>query len=91
MRIDKYLKVSRILKRRTVSKGLAVNERVEINGKIVKPAHEVKAGDEVQITFGSRRMKIRVLSTEEVKRKKDAVTMYEVLEEGFVTDETNMI
>ena len=91
MRIDKYLKVSRILKRRTVSKELAVNERVEINGKVVKPAHDVKVGDEVQITFGNRRMKIRVLSTEEVKRRKEAVTMYEVLEEGFVTDETNMV
>ncbi|MBR2726652.1 MAG: RNA-binding S4 domain-containing protein [Solobacterium sp.] len=91
MRIDKYLKVSRILKRRTVSKELAVNERVEINGKVVKPAHEVKAGDEVQITFGNRRMKIRVLSTEDVRRKKDAAAMYEVLEEGTVSDEANMI
>lgn len=81
MRIDKFLKVSHILKRRTVSKELALNQRIEINGRIVKPSHEVNAGDEVTITFGSRQMKIRVLSTVEVKRKKDAVDMYEILEE----------
>ena len=51
MRIDKFLKVSRILKRRTVSKELAVNQRIEINGRIVKPAHDVSAGDTVSITL----------------------------------------
>ncbi|MBQ9048037.1 MAG: RNA-binding S4 domain-containing protein [Solobacterium sp.] len=81
MRIDKFLKVSHILKRRTVSKELALNQRIEINGRTVKPSHEVNVGDEVTITFGSRQMKIRVLSTVEVKRKKDAVDMYEILEE----------
>ena len=55
MRIDKWLKVSRILKRRTISQELAKNERVEINGKAVKPSHEVKIGDEVSVRFGSRR------------------------------------
>ena len=54
MRIDKYLKVSRIMKRRTVANELAANQRVEINGKPVKPSHEVKAGDIVGITFGTR-------------------------------------
>lgn len=80
MRIDKFLKVSHILKRRTVSKELALNERIEINGKIAKPSTEVKVGDEVSITFGNRKMSVRVLSTEEVKRKKDAVSMYEVID-----------
>ncbi len=84
MRIDKYLKAAHILKRRTISKELAENQRVEINGKVVKPAHEVKAGDEVKITFGRRYLVIRVLSTEEVKKKKDAVTMYEVIGEGYL-------
>lgn len=91
MRIDKYLKVSRILKRRTVSKELAANDRVEINGRVVKPAHEVRAGDEVRITFGNRWMKVRVLSTEEIRRKQDAAGMYEVLEEGTVGETENMI
>lgn len=81
MRIDKYLKVSRILKRRTVSKELADNDRIEINGRIVKPSHEVKAGDVVTITFGNRRLEIRVLSTEEVKKKQEASSLYEIISE----------
>lgn len=84
MRIDKFLKVSRILKRRTVSKELALNQRIEINGRVVKPSHEVNAGDIVAVTFGNRRLEIRVLSTEEVKRKKDATDMYEVVSESRV-------
>jgi ribosomal 50S subunit-recycling heat shock protein len=54
MRVDKFLKASRILKRRSISKELAQNQRVEINGRTVKPAHEVHAGDVVSITFGNR-------------------------------------
>lgn len=79
MRIDKYLKVSRILKRRTISKELALNERIEMNGRVVKPSHEVKVGDIVTITFGNRQMTIRVLSVEDIKKKKDAVDLYEVI------------
>ncbi len=91
MRIDKYLKTSRILKRRTVSKELALNERVEINGRVVKPSHEVNVGDEVSITFGNRYLKVRVLSIQEVKRKKDASEMYEIIEEKRITeDNTNL-
>ena len=91
MRIDKYLKTSRILKRRTISKELALNERVEINGRVVKPSHEVNVGDEVSITFGNRYLKVRVLSIQEVKRKKDASEMYEIIEEKRITeDNTNL-
>ena len=81
MRIDKYLKVSRILKRRTISKELAENERVEINGRVVKPGHDVNPGDIGAITFGNRKLEIRVLSTTEVKKKADAAAMYEVISE----------
>lgn len=88
MRIDKYLKVSRILKRRTISKELALNQRIEINGRTVKPSHEVYAGDTVTITFGNRQMKIRVLSAMDVKRKKDAADMYEVISEANLNDES---
>ena len=84
MRVDKYLKVSRILKRRTISKELALNDRVEINGKTAKPSSEVKAGDLVTVIFGSRRMTVRVLSTEEVRRKKEASDLYEIIEESRV-------
>lgn len=85
MRIDKFLKVSHILKRRTISKELALNERIEINGRVAKPSTDVKVGDEVTITFGNRQMTIRVLSVEEIKRKKDAVSMYEVINEDMVS------
>ena len=84
MRIDKWLKVSRILKRRTISQELAKNERVEINGKAVKPSHEVKVGDEVAVRFGSRKLTVRVNSVEEVKKKQDAAVMYEVLNEEYI-------
>ncbi len=85
MRIDKFLKVSHILKRRTISKELALNERIEINGRIAKPSTDVKVGDEVTITFGNRKMTICILSVEEIKRKKDAVSMYEVINEDTVS------
>lgn len=85
MRIDKFLKVSHILKRRTISKELALNERIEINGRVAKPSTDVKVGDEITITFGNRQMTIRVLSVEEIKRKKDAVSMYEVINENTVS------
>ena len=85
MRIDKFLKVSHILKRRTISKELALNKRIEINGRVAKPSTDVKVGDEVTITFGNRQMTIRVLSVEEIKRKKDAVSRYEVINEDTVS------
>ena len=84
MRIDKFLKSARILKRRTISKELALNQRVEINGRSVKPSHEVNAGDIVAVTFGNRRLEIKVLSTQESKKKADAAEMYEVIGESRV-------
>jgi len=84
MRIDKYLKVARILKRRAVSKELADQERVLINGRKAKPSHEVNEQDIVEVIFGHRRLKIRVLSIATTAKKADAVSMYEVLEESIV-------
>ncbi|MBR3311780.1 MAG: RNA-binding S4 domain-containing protein [Solobacterium sp.] len=81
MRVDKFLKVSRILKRRTVSKELALNERIEINGKIVKPSHEVKTGDIIGITYGSRHIDVRVLDVKEIRRKAEAGDLYEIVNE----------
>ncbi|MGB4627781.1 MAG: S4 domain-containing protein [Erysipelotrichaceae bacterium] len=69
MRLDKYLKVARILKRRTVSKELAVNERIKVNSKIAKPSKEVKIGDIIEITYGTRVMKIKVLEVKEKVKK----------------------
>ncbi|MBO7703532.1 MAG: RNA-binding S4 domain-containing protein [Solobacterium sp.] len=87
MRIDKWLKVSRIMKRRTISQELAKNERVEINGKAVKPAHEVRVGDEVSVRFGSRKLTVRVNSVEEVKKKQEAAEMYDVIREELIRTE----
>ncbi|MEE1410710.1 MAG: RNA-binding S4 domain-containing protein [Bulleidia sp.] len=89
MRIDKYLKVSRIMKRRTVANELAANQRVEINGKPVKPSHEVKVGDIVGITFGTRKIEVRVLSIQEVKKKKEASEMYEIVNESWLEEKQN--
>ena len=86
MRLDKYLKVVRILKRRTISKELAANQRVIINGRIAKPSTEVKPGDIIEITFGTRCLVIRVLEVREVVKKNDASLMYEVVEEKTVED-----
>ncbi len=90
MRIDKWLKVSRILKRRTISQELAKNERVEINGKAVKPSHEVKVGDEVSVRFGSRKITVKVCSVEDVKKKQEASQLYEVLKEEYIPAETGI-
>ena len=89
MRIDKYLKVSRIMKRRTVANELAANQRVEINGKPVKPSHEVKVGDIVGITFGTRKIEVRILSIQEVKKKKEASEMYEIVNESWLEEKQN--
>lgn len=61
-----------------------MNQRVEINGRSVKPSHEVNAGDIVAVTFGTRRLEIKVLSTQEAKKKADAADMYEVIGETKV-------
>ena len=81
MRIDKYLKVARILKRREVGKQLALNERLFINGKAAKPSSEVNAGDEIRIVFGHRQILLKVLEIRDSASKEQAFSMYEVLEE----------
>lgn len=81
MRIDKYLKVARILKRREVGKQLALNERLFINDRLAKPSSEVKVGDIVRIAFGHREIMIRVNDIRESVSKQQAFEMYEVIEE----------
>ncbi|MBR0379786.1 MAG: RNA-binding S4 domain-containing protein [Mogibacterium sp.] len=80
MRLDKYLKNSRIIKRRTVAKDACEKGRVEVNGRIAKPGLELKTGDEIKITFGSNILKVRVLAMPETVRKEDADSMYEVID-----------
>ena len=79
MRLDKYLKVSRIIKRRTVAKEASEGGRVTINGKTAKPSSEVKEGDVLEIRFGEKMARYRVLQVAETVRKIDAGLMYELI------------
>lgn len=81
MRIDKYLKVARILKKRTIGKELALNGRLLINDRPAKASSEVKQGDIITIEFGHRTFKVKVLEVRENASKQDALSMYEVIEE----------
>ena len=85
MRLDKYLKVSRIIKRRTIAKEACDGGRVSINGKVAKAGAEVKENDVLEIRFGSRVGRYRIVSIKEVVRKEGAADMYEVLEEDAQT------
>ncbi|MDU5105157.1 MULTISPECIES: RNA-binding S4 domain-containing protein [unclassified Clostridium] len=80
MRLDKYLKVSRIIKRRTVAKEVCEGDRVSINGKIAKPSTVVKEGDIIEIQFANRTLKARIVNIAEHVRKENAKEMYEILE-----------
>lgn len=86
MRLDKYLKVSRIIKRRTVANEACSAGRVEINGKTAKASSEVKPDDELSILLGGKRARIRVLSVQEFAAKADAASMYEVLGDGKIEE-----
>ncbi len=77
MRIDKYLKVSRLIKRRTVANEACDNERVSVNGKVVRASYDVKVGDVIEIRFGTRELKVKVLDVKEHALKDDAHSMYE--------------
>lgn len=79
MRLDKFLKVSRILKRRTVANEACDNDRVSVNGRTAKPSYRLSVGDEVSIRFGDKTFTFRVLSLNEHVRKEEAENMYEVL------------
>ena len=80
MRIDKFLKVSRILKRRTVAAEACEAGKVKVNGKSVKPAYQVKVGDQVKITFGEGEMNFVVALIKETVKKEEAETLYKCLE-----------
>ena len=82
MRLDKYLKVSRIIKRRTVANEACDAGRVAVNGKSARASYEVKQGDILELQLGSRSVKAEVLSVNEHARKEEAVEMYRVLSDG---------
>ncbi len=84
MRIDKFLKISRVIKRRTVAQEACDGGRIEINGKTAKPSKEVHVGDVVTVTFGNRAMTFEVLSVDERQTKQSADTMYKICDENQV-------
>ncbi len=81
MRIDKFLKVSRIIKRRTVANDACDAAHISVNGRVVKASYEVKIGDIVEVSFGEKTLKVRVTDVKEVTRKNDASALYEVMPE----------
>lgn len=79
MRLDKYLKVSRLIKRRTIANEACDAGKVSVNGKEARASYDVKVGDVIEITLGSRSVKVRVTQVKEVVRKEEAYTMYEAV------------
>ena len=81
MRLDKYLKVSRLIKRRTVANDACDGERISVNGKTAKASYNVKLGDIITVSFGSKTVSVRVLGIKETTKKSESSGMYEVISE----------
>lgn len=81
MRLDKYLKVSRLIKRRTLAKEASSAEHVLVNGVVAKPSKEVKVGDVITINYGKKKIVVRVVSLIDSTKKVDAPLMYELVSE----------
>ena len=79
MRLDKYLKVSRIIKRRTVANEACDSGRVLVNGKVARASYDVKVGDVLTIQFGTRELKAEILTVQETVAKNDAALLYKLL------------
>ena len=76
MRLDKYLKVSRLIKRRTVANEACDNERVTVNGKVARASYDVKVGDKIAIRFGEKTLTVEVTAVQETVGKADAALLY---------------
>lgn len=81
MRLDKYLKVSRIIKRRTVANEACDAAHIRVNGRPAKASYDVKENDVIEVSFGTRTLCVRVLSVKEITGKADAAALYEVIDE----------
>ena len=87
MRLDKFLKVSRLIKRRTVAKEVADKGRVFINDKVAKSSTDVKVGDKIAIQFGNKLVLVQVEALMDSTRKEDAKEMFTILEEKLIKEE----
>ncbi|TWT11098.1 RNA-binding S4 domain-containing protein [Streptococcus sp. sy004] len=81
MRLDKYLKVSRIIKRRPVAKEVADKGRIKVNGILAKSSTDLKINDQIDIRFGNKLLTVRVLEMKDSTKKEDATRMYEIVSE----------
>ena len=84
MRLDKYLKVSRIIKRRPIAKEVADKGRIKVNGILAKSSANLKINDEIEIRFGNKNLLVRVLEMKDSTKKEDAAKMYEIIKETKV-------
>lgn len=84
MRLDKYLKVSRIIKRRPIAKEVADKGRIKVNGILAKSSTDLKINDEIEIRFGNKILLVRVLEMKDSTKKEDATKMYEIIKETRV-------
>lgn len=82
MRLDKYLKVSRLIKRRTVANDACGGDRVCVNGKPAKPSYDVKLGDKITVAFGEKSVTVKVLDIKDTTKKSEAAGMYEIISES---------
>ena len=81
MRLDKFLKVSRLIKRRTVANEACDCDRISVNGKSAKASYNVKIGDQITVAFGSKSVIVKVLDIRETTKKSESVGMYEIISE----------
>lgn len=82
MRLDKFLKVSRLIKRRTVANEACDSERISVNGRAAKASYDVKIGDQITVAFGNKSVTVRVLEIKDTTKKTEASGMYEVISEN---------
>ncbi|WP_290033520.1 RNA-binding S4 domain-containing protein [Ligilactobacillus cholophilus] len=86
MRLDKFLKVSRIIKRRSVAKDIADQGRIDINGKVAKSSSNVSIGDELTINFGNKTLVVKIDNIKDTTKKNEAEDLYTVIEEKYQED-----
>lgn len=89
MRLDKYLKTARILKRREAAKELALQKRIYVNGRVAKPSTEIEIGNVIKIEFGTRIVEIRVLDIQKQVSKQNAQLLFEIISEQKIEEEND--
>ena len=87
MRLDKYLKVSRIIKRRPVAKEVADKGRIKVNGVLAKSSTDLKVNDQIEVRFGNKVLTVKVLEMLDSKKKEDAYKMYEIISETRIEED----